>query len=395
MFTKKVIIHQTKIHSILRGHPWIFSGAIKDKSADIQEGDCVQIMDEKSKILGFGHFQNSNIAVKILGWSPLEYSDEFWLNRIQSAYTLRLQLAYINSSSHSAFRLVHGEGDGLPGLIIDIYGDVAIIQCHSVGMHRNIQLIAQALQSIFKDKIQHIYDKSSETISSLENYPIQNGFLFGGKERVTIIEYEISFEVNWIEGQKTGFFLDQKVNRNLLRSFCKDKSVLNTFSYTGGFSLNALAGGANLVHSVDSSSKAIAQLESNLILNSVLATRHESFCTDAIHYLKTMNKDLYDVIVLDPPAFAKNISKRHNAIQAYKRINLLAFQKIKKSGVLFTFSCSQVVTDDLFYHTIVSAGIESGRNIRLLHRLHQSPDHPVHLFHPEGSYLKGLVLFVE
>ncbi|MEO6692638.1 MAG: class I SAM-dependent rRNA methyltransferase [Saprospiraceae bacterium] len=391
---KSIVVFNNKTNSILRRHPWIFSGAIKTKEETIEEGDLVNILNDKGEYLGFGYFQNNNISIKILGFKDEKYSNDFWKSRINLAFQLRSQLGLINNPQTNAYRLIHGEGDGLPGLIIDVYKDVAILQCHSIGIHKKLTLICEALEEVYALNLNHIYDKSQDTIPSSKTAFSSNNFLKGGVDFVLIKENGIEFEINIRDSQKTGFFLDQRENRKLLQKYCFHKDVLNTFCYTGGFSLYALISDAKSVTSIDSSTKAIAQLENNIILNKLIGFQHLTLNQEAIHYLNHMEKNLYDVIILDPPAFAKNISKRHNAIQAYKRINISALSKIKNGGILFTFSCSQVVTEELFYHTIISAGIETGRNIKILHKLHQAPDHPTSLFHPEGSYLKGMVLEV-
>ncbi|MEP7195076.1 MAG: class I SAM-dependent rRNA methyltransferase [Saprospiraceae bacterium] len=391
---KTIVIHASKTASIQRRHPWIFSGAIKSLEPETHEGDLVNILDGKDNYLGFGYYQANNISVKILGFAPETYSDSYWNIKISQAYSLRSSLGLTQSSETNSYRLIHAEGDGIPGLIIDIYDNVGIIQCHSIAVFNNLEKICTALELIYGDKLKHIYNKSLETLPQKNMNLVQNSFLKGGLEKILIKENNIEFEINILDSQKTGFFLDQRQNRLLLQKYCANKSVLNTFCYTGGFSLYALKAMAKSVCSVDSSSKAMNQLEQNLQLNFNNTTNHESLNIEAINYLTNMEAYQFDVIILDPPAFAKNISKRHNAIQAYKRINISALKKINVGGILFTFSCSQVVSEEVFYHTIHSAGIEAKRDIRILHKLHQGPDHPISLFHPEGSYLKGLVLEV-
>lgn len=389
---KNIILHSSKTASINRKHPWIFSGAIKLLPEGIQEGDLVTVSDQKSNYLGFGHYQHNNIAVKLLDFAPNNYTEEYWYTSLLNAYHLRQLQNLTDNSVTNCYRLVHGEGDKLPGLVIDNYADTAVIQCHSVGMFKNLNFITESLEKLYKGTLEHIYLKSKDTLpASLSS---ENKFIKGNKEILLIKENGLKFEINLSESQKTGFFLDQRENRKLLSQYSKDKIVLNTFCYTGGFSLYALSQECKQVDSIDSSAKAISQLNKNVELNFPNCSNHTSICEDAIHFLNMMPSDKYDLIVLDPPAFAKNISKRHNAIQAYKRINTTAIKKIKASGILFTFSCSQVVTEELFYNTIIASGIESGRQIQILHKLHQGPDHPVNLFHPEGAYLKGLVLLV-
>jgi 23S rRNA (cytosine1962-C5)-methyltransferase len=392
---KSAILHQSKTASVYRKHPWIFSGAIKKLDSHVEEGEIIEVNDEKSNFLGFGYYQKNNIAIKLLSFGTEVYSEDFWFKSIQSAYFLREILKIDRSNATNAYRLIHGEGDNLPGLIIDIYNDTAVIQCHSLGIYYHLEFISSALQNIYGSKLARIFNKSKDTLAISKDHSTNNEFLLGHGDLIVMKENDLQFEINLLESQKTGFFLDQRENRNLLMSYAKDKHVLNTFCYTGGFSLYAMKANCLSIDSVDSSSKAIAQLSRNIELNNLQSIAHRNICEDAIHFLNQMPSDQYDLIVLDPPAFAKNISKRHNAIQAYKRINIIALKKLKSRGVLFTFSCSQVVTEELFYNTLISAGIESGRNVRILHKLQQGPDHPINLYHPEGAYLKGLVLIVD
>lgn len=389
-----ITLHSQKTQSLLRRHPWVFSGAIRHTPKEVSDGDLVYLQDEKSSRLGFGHFQNGSIAIRMLSFGSVAYSPDFWQSTVRNAFNLRKILGLVDNPECTAYRLIHGEGDGLPGLIVDIYGHLAIIQCHSTGMAQYIENIAEALRNVLSDRVQHIYNKSNDTLP-LNYRGHREGQLLGDLCLTQITENNIQFYINAQTGQKTGFFLDQRENRKLLLRYAAGKNILNAFCYTGGFSLYALAAGANCVTSIDSSSRALEQLESNLSLNHFEATQHKSFCGDVIPYLNQMDRGEFDIIILDPPAFAKSLSKRHNAVQAYKRINSAAIKKINSSGLLFTFSCSQVIDDALFYNTITAAGIESGRRLRVIHKLSQGPDHPVNLFHPEGHYLKGLVLEVE
>ncbi|MFN8279661.1 MAG: class I SAM-dependent rRNA methyltransferase [Saprospiraceae bacterium] len=389
-----ITLHSQKTQSLLRRHPWIFSGAIKHLPKEVSDGDLVYLQDEKSLRLGFGHFQAGSIAVRMLSFGNAAYSPDFWQSTVRNAYNLRKMLGLIDNPECTAYRLIHGEGDGLPGLIVDIYGHLAIIQCHSTGMAQFIENIVEALQSVLTDRVQHIYNKSNDTLP-LNYTGHREGQLLGNLNSSRITETKIQFDINAQTGQKTGFFLDQRENRKLLLQYAAGKNILNAFCYTGGFSLYALAAGANSVTSIDSSSRALEQLDSNLSLNHFEGSLHKSVCGDVIPYLNQMDHGEFDMIILDPPAFAKSLNKRHNAVQAYKRINAAAIKKLNSSGLLFTFSCSQVIDDALFYNTITAAGIESGRKLSVIHKLSQGPDHPVNLFHPEGHYLKGLVLEVE
>jgi 23S rRNA (cytosine1962-C5)-methyltransferase len=379
-------------HSIKRYHPWIFSGAIKQKDKNLIEGDIVKILSDKNEVLGIGHFQNGSIAVRILSFKDETINQNFWNEKITSAYQTRLSLGLANNSDLNVYRLVFAEGDNLPGLIIDMYNGTAVIQTHTIGMYQCLEQITTALKNVLKENLKAVYSKSKETLPLPFANNVINGYLFGKETNNLVNEYGNKFKVDWINGQKTGFFIDQRENRKLLSKYCKNKKVLNAFCYTGGFSIYALKAGASLVHSVDISEKAIQLTDENVAINNF--NNHESFAVDVFDFLKNANND-YDVIVLDPPAFAKSKKVSHNAIQGYKRINAMALKKIKREGILFTFSCSQAISRTLFYNTIVSAAIECGRKIRVLHHLSQPVDHPINIFHPEGEYLKGLVLYVE
>jgi 23S rRNA (cytosine1962-C5)-methyltransferase len=388
----KVILHQNKTFSIKRQHPWIFSGAILKRDHKISDGDMVDVYDEQGQFLGFGHFHLGSIAVKILSFGTKHFSDKFWKTRLLEAFQSRQKLLSAGLVISNAYRLVHGESDGLPGLIIDIYKDVAVIQCHTIGMHRQIEQIIEALEAIDQLKLNSIFDKSCDSLPTEYARQVGNKFIKGNEGFPQITENELLYEINVVQGQKTGFFLDQRDNRLLVKELSQSRSVLNAFCYTGGFSLSALKGNASKVVSIDSSAKAMELLERNLHLNDLQGDRHQSHTEDVISYFKQIKDHDFDLIILDPPAFAKTLAKRHTAIQAYKRLNLGAMLKIKCPGFLFTFSCSQVVTEELFYSAVVAAGIESGKRIKIIKRLSQAPDHPVSLFHPEGSYLKGLLL---
>jgi 23S rRNA (cytosine1962-C5)-methyltransferase len=368
----------------------VFSGAIDLIDDEISDGDIVSVFDSKNRFLASGHFQNATIAVRILTFEELELNQIFYNNVLSEAIELRKTLGLF-SKENTICRILHGEGDGLPGLIIDYYNGVAVIQCHSIGMYQSIEFISIALQTVFGKSLKAIYSKSSETLHNKSD--IVDGYIYGtcktphkGKEN------GITFSIDWITGQKTGFFIDQRENRKLLSKYAQNKKILNTFCYSGGFSLFALKAGAKEVHSLDSSKKAIELTEQNVTLNK-LEDNHVSIVADAMEFMKTVDNS-FDVIILDPPAFAKHRDKRHQAIQGYKRLNEMAIRSIRPGGIIFTFSCSQVVDKNLFTHTVIAAAISSGRKIRILEQLHQPADHPINAFHPEGEYLKGLVIQV-
>ncbi len=386
----KVYLKRGKEESLLRFHPWIFSGAIHHLDNNIEEGEVVRVVTEKGDFIAVGHFQQGSIAVRVLTFNDVEIDDDFWTSRLQSALQMRLAIGLANNPQTNAYRLVHGEGDLLPGLIIDVYGDTAVMQAHSIGMHLARHTIASALAKVMKDHISNIYYKSETTLSFMEP---ENGFLLGETDNNIAIENGLKFYVDWLRGQKTGFFVDQRENRSLLEKYAKDKNVLNMFCYTGGFSFYAMRGGAKSVHSVDSSAKAIELTRRNVELNFPNDPRHEAFCEDAFKYLDKISG--YDLIILDPPAFAKHRGALHNALKGYTRLNQKAFEKIEKGGILFTFSCSQVVTKEHFRNAVFTAAALAKRKVRILHQLHQPADHPINIYHPEGEYLKGLVLYVE
>ena len=388
MSLPKVILKSGKEKSIQRRHPWIFSGAVYGVSREINDGEMVDVVDAKNNHLGTGYFSDKgSIVVRILTFGDETFSEDFWNEKLQSAWKLRLKLLDLDVTN--AFRVIHGEGDGIPGLIIDYYDKNWVIQAHSTGIFLQMEEIAKAIQTNFSDFCETIYCKSSGTLPNRGT----DYFLFGNKAEAVAKENNILFSVNWVEGQKTGFFLDQRENRKLLGEFSKDKKVLNTFCYTGGFSIYAMSAGAELVTSVDISQKAVDLAASNMELNFPKAN-HKAVADDVFNFMKE-NHQIYDVIVLDPPAFAKSIKSKHTATQAYKRLNIAGLKALAPNGILFTFSCSQVIDDVLFYNTVAAAAIETGRNIRVLHKLEQGPDHPTNIYHPEGHYLKGLVLFVE
>lgn len=387
--TGTVILKKGKEGSFLRFHPWIFSGAIASIDERVQEGDWVRIADSGKKILGYGHFQKGSIAIRILSFDPRVDLENFWELRLSSAYSLR-QAVGVMGPFTNAFRMVHGEGDGLPGLIIDIYNGVAVMQAHSIGMHRDRQAIVSALQAVLDNSLSAVYYKSHSTLPG----GATNEYLLGmAPVPHTILEHGNKFFVDWEEGQKTGFFLDQRENRKLLESLSKGKTVLNTFCYTGGFSVYALSAGARLVHSVDASEKAVELTRKNIDLNGFDPQLHKCFAADTFDFFRESNEK-YDLIILDPPAFAKHKDARHQAMKGYQRLNAEAIRRIQPGGIIFTFSCSQVVDRQLFYDTVVSSAIQAGRDVKVLHHLSQPADHPVSIYHPEGEYLKGLVLYV-
>lgn len=354
----------------------------------------MQVLSSKGVFLASGHYQDSSIAVRLISFVEEDIDADFWFRKIQAAWQYRKDVGYLDNPNTNCYRLIHAEGDGLPGLIIDIYAQTAVIQCHSIGMFRSRKEIAEALRKIYGDQLSAIYDKSSETLPSEFGRGVQNGFLEGAGDSAIVQEHQHQFLVDWVQGQKTGFFLDQRDNRQMLSQYVSGKSVLNAFCYSGGFSVYALAAGARMVHSVDVSEKAIAWTDRNVALNKLPEDRHKSMAEDVMKYLKD-TEESYEVMVVDPPAFAKSLKKRHNAVQAYKRLNAMALAKIAPGGILFTFSCSQVVDRSLFYDTIVAAAIEAGRSVRVMSSLSQPADHPVQLFHSESRYLKGLILYVE
>ena len=393
-YKKIVQLLPRKEESLRRFHPWIFSGAIARMSDSLKEGDLVLVVDNEGEFLAWGHYQIGSIAVRVLSFEDRPIDAAFWEERIREAYDLRVTLELAGANDNDMFRLVHGEGDRLPGLIIDVYGKTAVMQAHSVGMHYCREEIAQAIVKASRGAIQNVYYKSETTLPYKADLKQENGFLVGGDHENVAKEYGIKFHIDWLEGQKTGFFVDQRENRKLLEQYAAGKRVLNMFCYTGGFSVYAMRGGAELVHSVDASAKAIELTKANAELNFPGDTRHEAYAEDAFKFLERAGSE-YDLVVLDPPAFAKHKDALRNALKGYTRLNAIAFKKIKKGGILFTFSCSQAVNKDQFRLAVFTAAAQSGRHVRILHQLHQPADHPINIYHPEGEYLKGLVLYVE
>lgn len=388
-----IYLRKGKSESLKRFHPWIFSGAIACTDAGIKEGEIVRVVNDKNEFMALGHYQIGSIAVRVLSFEEREINRDFWEARLSEAFDMRKKLGLVNADNNT-YRLVHGEGDRLPGLVIDIYGETAVMQAHSVGMHECREIIADALLKICDGTIRNVYYKSETTLPYKAGIRDENGFLRGGNPDNIALEYGLKFHIDWLHGQKTGFFIDQRENRCLLEQYAKNRSVLNMFCYTGGFSIYALRGNARLVHSVDSSAKAISLTCDNVALNFPEDNRHKAYAEDAFKYLEHSGSE-YDLIILDPPAFAKHKDSLRNALKGYTRLNAIAFEKIKKGGILFTFSCSQAVNKEQFRLAVFTAAAKSGRHVRILHQLHQPADHPVNIYHPEGEYLKGLVLYVE
>ena len=390
---KQIQLKRGKEESLKRFHPWVFSGAILRADDGIEEGELVRVVTEKGDFIAVGHYQQGSIAVRVLTFSDVAIDDEFWKSRLSSALQMRLAIGIADNADNNTYRLVHGEGDLLPGLIVDVYGETAVMQAHSIGMHLCRKEIAHALNEVMGGRVKHIYYKSETTLPFMTADDM-NGFLLGGSDDNIATENGLKFRVDWLRGQKTGFFVDQRENRSLLEHYAKGKRVLNMFCYTGGFSFYAMRGNAELVHSVDSSAKAIELTKANVELNFPGDARHEAYCEDAFKFLERAGSN-YNLIILDPPAFAKHRGALHNALKGYTRLNQKAFEKIEKGGILFTFSCSQVVTKDHFRNAVFTAAALAKRKVRILHQLHQPADHPINIYHPEGEYLKGLVLYVE
>ncbi len=391
---KSVILKRGKEESLLRFHPWVFSGAIADIKGEPDEGDVVDVYTHEGKWIAVGHIQVGSIAVRVLSFKQEKIDADFWQRRLSVAFEMRRSLGLTDREDHNIYRLVHGEGDNLPGLVIDVYGHTAVLQAHSVGMHCNRMDIADALMRVMGDRIKGIYYKSETTLPFKADIDRGNGYIMGGPTDDTPLEYGMKMPVDWISGQKTGLFIDQRENRALLEKYSKGRSVLNMFCYTGGFSLAALRGGAKLVHSVDSSARAIELTEGGVKDNFPGDTRHAAFAEDAFKFLERMDP-IYDLIILDPPAFAKHKDALKHALIGYRRLNQKAMEKIKPGGILFTFSCSQVVSKDQFRTAVFTAAAQAGRSVKILYQLHQPADHPINIFHPEGEYLKGLVVSVE
>ncbi|MBP1618405.1 MAG: hypothetical protein H6Q14_2232 [Bacteroidetes bacterium] len=391
---KKIILKPKKEDSLLRFHPWIFSGAIQQKDPDITEGEVVLVYTASGNFIAMGHFQIGSIAVRVLSFAEREIDSSFWKEKIATAYHHRRSIGLVRDDNN-AFRLVHGEGDNLPGLIVDVYASTAVVQSHSVGMHEARFEISKAIKEVLGDQVQNIYYKSETTLPYKAELGAENGYLLGDFTESIAIENGLKFHADWLKGQKTGFFVDQRENRSLLERYANGKSVLNMFCYTGGFSFYAMRGGAKLVHSVDSSGKAIMLTNQNVEMNFPEDDRHRAFAEDAFSYLGHVGENDYDLIILDPPAFAKHRDAIRNALQGYKKLNAAALRKIKPGGILFTFSCSQAITKDAFRLAVFSAAAMTGRSVKILHQLTQPADHPINIYHPEGEYLKGLVLYVE
>lgn len=391
---KNIYLKKGKEDSLKRFHPWVFSGAISHLDENIEEGETVRVITAGGEFIAIGHFQIGSIAVRVLSFEDVDIDVNFWRKRLSSALTMRQNIGIADNPDNNTYRLVHGEGDNLPGLVVDCYGKTAVMQAHSVGMHVCRNEIARALVDVMGDRIKHVYYKSETTLPYKAGLGQENGFIYGGCDDNVAVENGLKFHVDWLKGQKTGFFVDQRENRLLLERYAKDKTVLNMFCYTGGFSFYAMRGNAKLVHSVDSSAKAIELTNANVELNFPGDSRHEAFCEDAFKFLDSADGK-YDLIILDPPAFAKHRAALHNALKGYTRLNVKALERIKSGGILFTFSCSQVVTKDNFRNAVFTAAALAKRNVRILHQLHQPADHPINIYHPEGEYLKGLVLYVE
>ncbi len=392
--TKIIYLKKGKEESLKRFHPWIFSGAIHHKEGYPQEGDVVEVRDINGMYLCKGHWQIGSISVRVLTFEKCVIDTEFWCKRLAAALQMRINIGLAGKQENNTYRLVHGEGDNLPGLVIDIYGDTAVMQAHSVGMHCCRKELASALCQVMGDKLKAIYYKSETTLPFKAELGQENEFLYGKSVENVATENGLKFHIDWLKGQKTGFFVDQRENRSLLEQYSKDKRVLNMFCYTGGFSVYAMRGGAELVHSVDSSAKAIDLVNANMELNFPGDNRHHAMAEDAFKYLENMEQ-VYDLIVLDPPAFAKHRDALKNALRGYTKLNAKAFEKIQSGGILFTFSCSQAVSKEQFRMAVFTAAALAKRKVRILHQLHQPADHPVNIYHPEGEYLKGLVLYVE
>ncbi len=391
---KDIILKRGKEDSLLRFHPWVFSGAIATLPDGLEEGETVRVTASDGRLLGIGHYEIGSIAVRILDSRDIALDEAFYASRLAEAWTLRQRLGLVRPDN-STFRLVHGEGDFLPGCVIDIYGSTAVLQAHSPGMHYARHIISRALVDLPGAGIKNVYYKSETTLPFKARLDPVNDYITGAFDTNIAVENGLKFNIDWLKGQKTGFFVDQRDNRALLERYSNGARVLNMFCYTGGFSVYAMRGGATLVHSVDSSAKAVALTDANIALNFPGDSRHKAVAEDAFRYLGDMEKGAYDLIILDPPAFAKHRSALNNALRGYRRLNAAAFEKIAPGGILFTFSCSQAVSREQFRLAVFSAAASTGRRVRILHQLTQPADHPVSIYHPEGEYLKGLVLYVE
>jgi 23S rRNA (cytosine1962-C5)-methyltransferase len=393
--SKLIILRKGKEESLKRFHPWVFSGAVHHTEGDLTEGDIVEVLNNEGRFVALGHWQVGSIAVRVLTFNRQKIDLEFWKKRLTTALDVRTSIGVAGTAYNNMYRLVHGEGDNLPGLIIDIYGENAVMQAHSVGMHVSRMQIAEALKAVMGDTLKAIYYKSETTLPFKASLGQENGFILGESNDNVAIENGLRFHIDWLKGQKTGFFVDQRENRSLLERYSHGRKVLNMFCYTGGFSVYAMRGGAELVHSVDSSAKAVDLVNSNIELNFPGDKRHKAFAEDAFRFLDEMKEGAYDLIILDPPAFAKHKDALKNALRGYTKLNVKAFEKIPAGGILFTFSCSQAVNKDQFRMAVFTAAAMAKRKVRILHQLHQPADHPINIYHPEGEYLKGLVLYVE
>lgn len=391
---KSVYLKKGKEDSLKRFHPWIFSGAIAKMDEDIAEGDFVRVFTSYDEFIAVGMYQIGSIAVRVLSFDDITIDHAFWETHLRSALDMRKAIGLLDNPQSTTYRWVHGEGDNLPGLVVDCYGDTAVMQAHNVGIHLNRKEISEAMVNVADGRIKNIYYKSETTLPFKADVEHENEFIYGKMVDDVTVENGLKFHVDWLRGQKTGFFVDQRENRHLLETYAKGRSVLNMFCYTGGFSVYAMRGDAKLVHSVDSSAKAIELTNRNIEMNFPGDKRHEAFCEDAFKFLDA-NDNKYDLIVLDPPAFAKHRAALRNALKGYTRLNVKGLQRIKPGGILFTFSCSQIVTKENFRNAVFTAAVQANRKVRILHQLHQPADHPINIYHPEGEYLKGLVLYVE
>ena len=397
---KTIVLKKGKEDSLARRHPWIFSGAIHHADNDLQEGDVVRVVSIQGMFIAIGHWQIGSIAIRVLSFEDEKIDEEFYCKRLKSALDVRNSIGLLRgnctdeTSINTTYRLIHGEGDNMPGLVIDIYGDTAVMQAHSVGMHVDRMIIAQSLKKIMGDSLKSVYYKSETTLPFKADLGQENGFLIGSSHNDIAIENGLKFHIDWLKGQKTGFFVDQRDNRTLLEQYSKGRKVLNMFCYTGGFSVYSMRGGAELVHSVDSSAKAVELVNRNVNLNFPNDSRHKAFSADAFKFLDEMTCS-YDLVILDPPAFAKHRDALKQALRGYTKLNAKAMEKMPHGSILFTFSCSQAVNKEQFRTAIFAAAMQAGRKIRILHQLHQPADHPINIFHPEGEYLKGLVVYVE
>lgn len=397
---KTIVLKKGKEDSLARRHPWIFSGAIHHADNDLQEGDVVRVVSFQGMFIAIGHWQIGSIAIRVLSFEDEKIDEEFYCKRLKSALDVRNSIDLLRGNCtdetniNTTYRLIHGEGDNMPGLVIDIYGDTAVMQAHSVGMHVDRMIIAQSLKKIMGDSLKSVYYKSETTLPFKADLGQENGFLIGSSHNDIAIENGLKFHIDWLKGQKTGFFVDQRDNRTLLEHYSKGRKVLNMFCYTGGFSVYSMRGGAELVHSVDSSAKAVELVNRNVNLNFPNDSRHKAFSADAFKFLDEMTCS-YDLVILDPPAFAKHRDALKQALRGYTKLNAKAMEKMPHGSILFTFSCSQAVNKEQFRTAIFAAAMQAGRKIRILHQLHQPADHPINIFHPEGEYLKGLVVYVE